>query len=193
MYLIIYAHPDPKSFNYAILEQVKSTLDKKNATYKVIDLYAINYNPVLSLEELKGKNSEQTIEFQKMIKESTRIIFIFPVWWFRAPAILEGFCDKVFTVGFAYHYKHLFGVYGIPIRHLTDKRVTAFITHGAPALPVLLLYVNAVKYRFLLGFLSFCFSILKCKIVQFWSVPFVSVEKRKKYLQKVDRIILQQQ
>jgi len=189
MHLIIYAHPDSKSFNHAVLEQVTNTLEKKNASFKVIDLYGINYNPVLSLKELKGKNSEQTIEFQKMIKESTSVIFIFPVWWFRAPAILEGFCDKVFTSGFAYHYKHLFGVYGMPVRHLTDKKVTAFITHGAPALPVKTIYVNAVKYRFILGFLSFCFSIFKCKIVQFWSVPFVSDEKRKSYLNKVDRII----
>lgn len=190
MYLIIYAHPDPKSFNYAILEQVKSTLDKKNATYKVIDLYAINYNPVLSLEELKGKNSEQTIEFQKMIKESTRIIFIFPVWWFRAPAILEGFCDKIFTIGFSYRFKKIIGIYGIPIRMLKDKTVTTFITHGAPSLPVKTIYANAVKYRFLLGFLSFNFKLSKCCIYQFWAVPFVSNEKRKKYLQKVERIIL---
>ena len=189
MFLIIYAHPDPKSFNHAVLEQVISTLEKKNLSFKVIDLYGINYNPVLSLEELKGKNSEQTMEFQKMIKESTNIIFIFPVWWFRAPAILEGFCDKVFTAGFAYHYKHLFGVYGMPIRHLTDKRVTVLITHGAPALPVKTIYVNAVKYRFVIGFLSFCFDIFKCKIYQFWSVAFVSAEKRKKYLQKVESIL----
>ena len=189
MYLIIYAHPDSKSFNHAMLEQVKSTLERKNISYKVIDLYSINYNPVLSLEELKGGNSEQTIEFQKQIKESTNIIFIFPVWWFRAPAMLEGFCDKVFTAGFAYHYKHLFGVYGMPVRHLIDKRVTALITHGAPAFPVKTIYVNAVKYRFLLGFLSFSFNIFKCKIVQFWSVPFVNDGKRKKYLQKVERII----
>ncbi|MBI4930825.1 MAG: NAD(P)H-dependent oxidoreductase [Bacteroidetes bacterium] len=189
MYLIIYAHPDSKSFNYAMLKQVMSTLARKNIPYKVIDLYGINYNPVLSLEELKGKISEQTIEFQKMIKKATNIIFIFPVWWFRAPAILEGFCDKVFTVGFAYHYKHLFGVYGMPIRHLTDKRVTAFITHGAPAFPVKTIYVNAVKYRFILGFLSFCFNIFKCKIVQFWSVPFVGEEKRKNYLKKIVSVI----
>lgn len=189
MYLIIYGHPDLKSFNHAVLEHVKNALKKKDANYEVVDLYEINYNPVLSLDELKGKNSEQTIEFQKLIKKSTNIIFIFPVWWFRAPAIVEGFCDKVFTVGFAYHYKKLFGVYGIPIRHLIDKRVTVLITHGAPALPVKILYVNAVKYRFLLGFLSFCFSIFKCKIYQFWSVPFVSDEKRKKYLRKINNII----
>lgn len=189
MYLIIYSHPDERSFNHAVLESVKSAMGKKNITYKVIDLYGINYNPVLSLEELKGKNSEQTVEFQKMIKESTNIIFIFPVWWFRAPAILEGFCDKVFTVGFSYRFKKIIGIYGIPIRMLKDKTVTAFISHGAPALPVKTLYVNAVKYRFLLGFLSFNFKLSQCSIYQFWAVPFVSDEKRKKYLKKVEQIV----
>ncbi len=189
MYLILYAHPDPNSFNRAVLEQVKKTLELKNAPYKVIDLYGINYNPVLSLEELKGKNSEQTVEFQKMIKEAAHIIFIFPVWWFRAPAILEGFLDKVFTMGFSYRFKKIIGKYGIPVRLLKDKTVTAFISHGAPALPVLLLYVNAVKYRFLLGFLSFNFKLSRCSIHQFWAVPFVSTEKRKKYLQKAEQIV----
>jgi|ERR1035437_1151238 NAD(P)H dehydrogenase (quinone) len=189
MHLIIYAHPDSKSFNHSVLETVTSSLEKKNSSYKVIDLYAINYNPVLSLEELKGKNSEQTVEFQKWIKESTNLIFIFPVWWFRAPAILEGFCDKVFTVGFSYRFKKIIGTYGVPIALLKDKSVTAFITHGAPALPVKTFYLNAVKYRFLLGFLSFSFSMFKCRIYQFWAVPFVSDEKRRKYLRKIDRVM----
>ena len=189
MYLIIYAHPDEKSFNHAVLEQVKDTLEKKNLPYKVIDLYRINYNPVLALEELKGKNSEQTVEFQKMIKESTNIIFIFPVWWFRAPAIMEGFCDKVFTVGFSYRFKKIIGIYGVPIALLKEKRVTAFITHGAPALAVKTIYLNAVKYRFLLGFLSFSFNVFKCSIYQFWAIPFVSDKKRKKYLRKVEKAI----
>ena len=189
MYLIIYAHPDSKSFNHAMLETVKSNFEKRNLSFKIIDLYAINYNPVLSLEELKGKNSEQTIEFQKLIKEATNIIFIFPVWWFRAPAILEGFCDKVFTVGFAYRFKKIIGIYGMPIALLKEKRVTAFITHGAPALAVKTFYVNAVKFRFLLGFLSFSFNLFKCCIYQFWAVPFVSEKKRKKYLRKIVSVI----
>jgi NAD(P)H dehydrogenase (quinone) len=141
------------------------------------------------LEELKGKNSEETLEFQKLIKAATNLIFIFPVWWFRAPAILEGFCDKVFTVGFSYRFKKLIGTYGIPIGFLKDKKLTTFMTHGAPALPVKILYVNAVKYRFLLGFLSFSFDLFKSAIYQFWAVPFVSEEKRKKYLRKVEKVI----
>lgn len=189
MYLILYAHPDPTSFNHAVLKQVESVLEKRKIPYQTIDLYAIHYNPVLTLDELKGKNSEETLAFQKMITGSTNIIFIFPVWWFRAPAILEGFCDKVFSVGFAYRFKKIIGVYGIPVALLKDKKVTTFMSHGAPALPVKLLYVNAVKYRFLLGFLSFSFSLFKCRIHQFWAVPFVSQQKRIKYLHKTERII----
>jgi len=189
MEVIIYAHPDEKSFNHAILEQVKRTLDSKKVAYTVIDLYKIKYDPVLTLEEMKGKNSEQTIGFQNLIKDASRILFIFPVWWFRAPAILEGFCDKVFTAGFAYHFKKIIGPFGMPVPHLKNTRVKAFITHGAPAFAVKTVYVNAVKFRFLLGFLSFCFNIFKCRIYQFWSVPFSSEEKRKRYLRKVERLL----
>lgn len=189
-FLIIYAHPNQESFNCAIKNIIIATLETVNVSYRVIDLYAVNYNPVLSLSEMNGKVSSETINYQKLISESTDIIFIFPVFWFRAPAILEGFLDKVFVPGFAYRFKHLFGKYGIPIPLLRDKHILTILTHGAPALPVKTIYVNAVKYRFLLGFLSFCFNMFKCKIVQLWSVPFVSEKIRKKYLNKVERLIL---
>ena len=191
-FLIIYAHPDPQSFNAAIKDTVIATLKEANTKYQLIDLYALNYNPVMNLLEVKGTISEETKAHQALIKDATNIVFIFPVWWFRAPAMLEGFCDKTFTPGFAYRFKPLVGVYGMPVPLLKDKRVLTIITHGAPALPVKLFYVNAVKYRFLLGFLSFSFSLWKCKIVQLWSVPFVTKEKREKYLRKVKKVLSQQ-
>ncbi len=189
-FLIIYSHPNPDSFNAAIKNRIIATLETAKASYKVLDLYNENYNPVLTLTEIKGEISVETKKYQQLITESTHLIFIFPVFWFRAPAILEGFLDKVFVPGFAYRFKQLFGKYGIPIPLLKDKNVVTIITHGAPALPVKILYLNAVKYRFLLGFLSFCFSLWKCKIVQLWSVPFVNEEIRKKYLAKVEQLIL---
>ena len=189
MHLIIYAHPDKESFNHAMLEAAKATLEKNKVAYEVIDLYSENYEPAATTAEVRGKVSPATLAHQDKIKRASTIIFIFPVFWFRAPAMMEGFIDKTFTSGFAYRYKKLFGVYGMPIRLLRDKHVIAMITHGAPALPVKTLYVNAVKYRFLLGFLSFCFHMRRCRIYQFWSVPFVSREKREKYLRKVSRII----
>ena len=65
-----------------------------------------------------------------------------------------------------------------------------YITHGAPMLPVVTLYLNSVKLRLVLGVFTFVFGWklsrwLKTK--QFWSVPFVSDKKRKKYLEVVKR------
>lgn len=187
--LIIYAHPDDSSFNIAVMNETIKQLEKNGHSYTVIDLYKENYNPVLSVAELKGFVSDNTKKHQQLIKVATDIIFIFPVWWFRAPAILEGFIDKTFMPKFAYRFKTIIGKYGFPIPLLKDKTVLVFITHGAPALPVKTLYVNVVKYRFLLGFLSFCFNLFKCKIVQLWSVPFIAHKKRKLYLLKVAGIV----
>jgi len=188
MHLIIYAHPDEKSFNHAVLQKVVSVFQNNKEEFHVIDLYKENFNPVLSIEELKGNVTAEVENYQSIIKNAADIIFVFPVWWFRSPAILEGFFDKVFVPGFAYRFKKIIGVYGLPIPLLSKKKVRAFITHGAPALPVKTIYVNAVKYRLLLGFLSFCFNIFKCRIYQFWSVPFIDDSKREKYLQKISRI-----
>ena len=189
-FLLIYAHPNPNSFNGAIKTRIVTTLEKAHVSYKIIDLYSELYNPVVSQDEMNGKVSLETKKYQELISESTDMIFIFPVFWFRAPAILEGFLDKVFVPKFAYRFKKIIGIYGIPVPLLKDKNVLTILTHGAPALPVKTIYVNAVKFRFLLGFLSFCFNIFKCRIVQLWAVPFVSEQKRKKYLDKIERLIL---
>jgi NAD(P)H dehydrogenase (quinone) len=188
-FLLIYAHPNPDSFNGAIKSRIVTSLTAANIPYKVIDLYSENYDPVLSLSEMNGTSSAETRKYQEVITGSTNIIFIFPVFWFRAPAILEGFIDKVFVPGFAYRFKKIIGIYGMPVPLLRDKNVLTILTHGAPAFPVKTIYANAVKYRFLLGFLSFCFYLWKCKIVQLWAVPFVKPSVRENYLRKVEYLI----
>jgi hypothetical protein len=75
---------------------------------------------------------------------------------------------------------------------LSKKKIRTYITHGAPALPVLTLYVNSVKLRLVMGVYTFVFGwriSLFTKTKQFWSVPFVSDKKRSKYLKTVERDI----
>ncbi len=98
---------------------------------------------------------------------------------------MESFFDQIFTPGFAYKFKPITKVYGIPQPLLGDKKVRTYLTHGAPALPVMLLYLNSVKLRLVLGVYSFVFGWFKTRTTQFWSVPFVSQEKRVGYLEKV--------
>lgn len=104
---IIYAHPYEKSFNHAILKQVIASLEEKSDNYHVIDLYEDKFNPVYSKEELALFNQGQALDplvldYQKQLKNTQRLIFIFPIWWADVPAIVKGFMDKVFLKTLAY-------------------------------------------------------------------------------------------
>ena len=101
---------------------------------------------------------------------------------------METFFDEVLTPGFAYKFMNFTKLYAYPKPFLSDKRVRTYITHGAPMLPVVTLYLNSVKLRLVMGVYTFVFGWklsrwLKTK--QFWSVPFVSKKKRTQYLTTV--------
>jgi putative NADPH-quinone reductase len=181
--LIIVAHPDRKSFCYAgIVRTIVKTLKVNKEDVKIIDLYAENTTFVFDFNKIK--------EYKESIKWSDRIYIVSPVWWFRTTPALESFFDQIFTPGFAYNFVPLTKLYGYPKPLLGDKKVRTYLTHGAPALPVVSLYLNSVKLRLVMGVYSFVFGWFKTKTRQFWSVPFVSQEKRQSYLKRVQRDIL---
>ena len=75
--------------------------------YWLIDLYADGFNPVYTKEELalfrEGKALDPLVlQYQEALKDSKRLIFIFPIWWADMPAIVKGFLDKVLLRTFAY-------------------------------------------------------------------------------------------
>ncbi len=182
--LIIISHPDEKSFCYnGIFKEIKENLEPY-AEIKVADLYRESY--VRPREELMQK-------YKDWLTWSTHIYIISPVWWFRCTPRLEVFFDEVFTPGFAYDFKAITKTYGLPVPRLKDKKVRTYITRGAPALPVLTLYLNSVKLRLVMGVYTFVFgwkpSLLFSRTRQFWSVPFASVKTRKKYLKRVQNDI----
>jgi putative NADPH-quinone reductase len=177
--LIIIAHPDKNSFCYnGILKTIEKTLRKDQEELHCIDLYDENKSFYFGKEKIK--------EYKDLITWSNRIYFISPVWWFRTAPALESFFDQIFTPGFAYQFIPITKMYGYPKPLLVDKKVTTYLTHGAPALPVILIYLNSVKFRLVMGVYSFVFGWFKTKTRQFWSVPFVSYEQRLKYLQMVE-------
>lgn len=180
---IIIAHPNKNSFCYnGILKTIDRTLKQHREELYCIDLY--EENKFLYFEKDKIK------QYKDLITWSNRIYFISPVWWFRTAPALEMFFDQIFTPGFAYQFMPITKVYGYPKPLLMDKKVTTYLTHGAPALPVILIYLNSVKFRLVMGVYSFVFGWFKTKTRQFWSVPFVSHEQRLKYLNIVEADIV---
>ena len=182
--LIIVAHPDRKSFCYSgIVRTIVKTLKVNKEEVKIIDLYAENTTFVFEFNKIQ--------EYKELIKWSDRIYIVSPVWWFRTTPALESFFDQIFTPGFAYNFVPLTKLYGYPKPLLSDKKVRTYLTHGAPALPVVSLYLNSVKLRLVMGVYSFVFGWFKTKTRQFWSVPFVSQEKREEYLKRVEKDVKQ--
>ena len=180
--LIIIGHPIKQSFCYnGILKTIKSTLTSNKEEVYVIDLYRENLTFEFSKERVE--------KYQGLVRWADRIYFVSPVWWFRCTPALESFFDQIFVPGFAYSFKPITKTYGIPKPLLGDKKVRTYLTHGAPSLPVVLLYLNSVKLRLVLGVYSFVFGWFKTKTRQFWSVPFVSHNERIVYLEKVKQEI----
>ncbi|BDC58769.1 NAD(P)H dehydrogenase [Bacillus altitudinis] len=107
MKTIVYAHPWDGSYNHAILTSITEKLETKREPFQVIDLYKDGFNPVFTAEELKHFHKGETPyslvkDYQEKLKQSTELVFIFPVWWWDLPAMLKGFIDKVMLSGFAF-------------------------------------------------------------------------------------------
>ena len=180
--LIVIGHPDKQSFCYnGIFEKVRSEIELRNENLEIIDLYRDSF--LRPRKKLINK-------YQSLVTWCDRIYIISPVWWFRLTPRMEVFFDEVFTPGFAYKFVNITKTYAYPVPFLKDKKLRTYITHGSPALPVLTLYVNSVKLRLVMGVYSFVFGwklSLFTKTKQFWSVPFVSDKKRKKYLKSIEK------
>jgi NAD(P)H dehydrogenase (quinone) len=128
-HLIIYAHPNDDSLNHHLMQTVVESLQTKNQEITVRNLYQINFNPVLSLEDMQGQRlgtiADDVKQEQEYISLADHITFIYPIWWTGMPAIMKGYIDRVFSYGFAYRYDQ-----GVQKGLLTGKKTTVINTHG---------------------------------------------------------------
>lgn len=121
--LIVYAHPEPRSFNGAMKDLAVEALTTAGHQVVVSDLYAMGFDPVAGHNDFDGEAgnpdffqlpAEQTKAYEngttapdiaaemEKLKQADFVIFQFPVWWFGMPAIMKGWADRVFARGFAY-------------------------------------------------------------------------------------------
>jgi NAD(P)H dehydrogenase (quinone) len=81
--MLVYANPNPKSFNHAILGELTRGLKDGGHTYEVVDLYAIDFDPRLKLEELAqfsgGKVSKDALVKQQKVSSADALAFIHPM------------------------------------------------------------------------------------------------------------------
>uniref|UniRef100_G1SLQ3 NAD(P)H dehydrogenase [quinone] 1 n=1 Tax=Oryctolagus cuniculus TaxID=9986 RepID=G1SLQ3_RABIT len=127
--LIVLAHAERTSFNYAMKEAAVEALKRTGWGVAESDLYAMNFNPVLSRKDITGKlkdpenfqyPAESTLAYkegrlspdivaeQKKLEAADLVIFQFPLQWFGVPAILKGWYERVLIGEFAYTYASMY-------------------------------------------------------------------------------------
>uniref|UniRef100_A0A7J7ZZN8 Ribosyldihydronicotinamide dehydrogenase [quinone] n=2 Tax=Myotis myotis TaxID=51298 RepID=A0A7J7ZZN8_MYOMY len=121
--LIIYAHQEPRSFNGCLKKVAVETLSKQGCSVTVSDLYAMDFEPRATRNDITGPLSNpevfsygveayeackkqsltsDIVDEQKKVQEADLVIFQFPLYWFSVPAILKGWMDRVLCQGFAF-------------------------------------------------------------------------------------------
>ena len=188
-YLIVYAHPNPRSFCHAILETTASTLKKGGNQVELRDLYRIGFDLVLKgndFEALKaGKVTADVNKEQEHIRWAEKIIYIYPLWWLSVPAILKGYIDRVHTLGFAYS----FGEKGPA--PLLKKKAIIFTTQGGSSED----YEKQGLYKSLKSTIDgSIFEFIGIEVVKhkyFSAVPYVDGDTRKTYLEEVEKTLLE--
>ncbi len=186
-FFIIYAHPNPKSFNHAIKENVENKLREKGKSFETRDLYALEFYPVMKPDDFiaiqQGTYLPDVKREQELISKAKRLIVIHPIWWYSMPAILKGYIDRVFSYGFAYTQTDK----GIePL--LTDKEIIIFNTLGETKEQCENSGICPCLKKTIGGTFEFCgIKVLEHKF--FFAVPYVTDEDRKQMLREVEELM----
>lgn len=127
--LIVFTHPNPQSFNHALLEHITEGLETAGHEVRIKDLYQEGFDPILKADDLaelqQGIIPPQIKTEQNELLWAEGLIFIYPLWWFDRPAMLKGWFDIVLTNGLAFEYSSE-GVKGL----LKHKKALVMITAG---------------------------------------------------------------
>jgi len=152
---VIIAHPNPESLNHSIMDAFLEGCKEAGHQTNVFDLYKMNFNPVISMEEVKEhKLPGDIMKIQEELLKGEVLVFIFPNWWSSMPAILKGFIDRVFTEGFAL------------------KRTSSFPKGILPFKKALIINTQAAP-----GFINFIFTNYNKKVVKSRILKFSGVKK----------------
>lgn len=129
---LIIAHPRVRSFSGAMADGFAQGVRQAGGEVVIRDLYRLGFDPCLHPGEIPDhagfKPREDVVEERRLLADVDLFAFFYPLWYNSPPAMLKGYVDRVFGMGFAYS----------PIEHggnrplLAGRKLISFTTSGAP-------------------------------------------------------------
>ena len=120
--LLVFAHPEPKSFNGDMRDVAVHTLTAAGHQVTVSDLYAGHFDPVAGAHDVTARLNPDKFDLgHEQMNAATHGLFApdvqreidrllaadllvlqFPMWWYSVPGILKGWIDRAFAYGALY-------------------------------------------------------------------------------------------
>ena len=179
--LVIYTHPNHNSLSYSFLKKViEGSSQNPNITeLQVLDLYEEGFNPVLVFNETKQRRDmhrDPNLEkYRNQITWADKMVFVYPIWWGRPPAMLLGFIDQMFASNFAYKDKGTL----LPEGLLKGKSVVCISSMKGPTNYPLFFLNNAHKILMKKALFNFV-GIKKVKFFEFGNMESPNGKQEKK-------------
>ena len=130
-HVVVVAHPNAESFTAHMAEAYAAAAAEAGHEVVVRDLYGMGFDPCLKAGEIPlpgGFAPAQDVKTERAeIGEADVFAFFYPLWFNAPPAILKGYVDRIFGMGFAYGMGQ-----GGNEPLLTGKQMISFTSSGAP-------------------------------------------------------------
>ena len=139
--LVVYAHPSPDSLVSSLRDVTIDELKRNGHDVRQHDLYAAQFNPVMSGYERKNHSTALQPKLELIpelrphvedLKWCEALVFVYPTWWSGQPAILKGWIDRIFVNEVAWELPE--GANRLRPRLGNIRRLVVVTTHGSSKL-----------------------------------------------------------
>ncbi|APP82929.1 NAD(P)H-dependent oxidoreductase [Xanthomonas hortorum pv. vitians] len=159
--LIVVAHPEQHSHTHAVAAQVGEALLASGGahTFEVADLAQEGFDPRFTQADValyagKAGAPPDVAAEQARLDRADALVLVFPIYWWSFPALLKGWIDRVFAVGWAFDedadsgkiVKKL-GRLGVHVVAIGGADERTYARHG---------YFGAMKTQIHHGIFDFC-------------------------------------
>jgi len=128
---VIVAHPKVASFTMAVARAYETGASGRGHGVVLRDLYRMNFAPCLEAGEMAAAGrfspGRDVIEERRLLADAQVFVFVYPFWLYAQPAMLKGYIDRVFGMGFAYGSGR-----GGNAPLLSGRKMLSFTSSGAP-------------------------------------------------------------
>ncbi|TAJ73604.1 MAG: flavodoxin family protein [Phenylobacterium sp.] len=128
---VILAHPARKSLNAAIARTYAEAVRQLGHEVVARDLYAMRFDPCLKASEIPGPKAPvfrpDVLREREGLADVDVFALVYPLWFNAPPAILKGYIDRVFGMGFGF-----VPAFGGTEPNLKGRQLISFSTSGAP-------------------------------------------------------------